>query len=105
MQALSLGINLDVPGFIGAVGLSETGGVTDVDPGEVLIKQAMSQRCVNSIVIADSCKWGRLAPYTVIEPQRITRIITTEKAPGVLVEYFRNMFSSSTRTKAPKTGQ
>ncbi len=83
-------INLNI-GFIGAVGLSETGGVTDVDPGEVLIKQAMSQRCVNSIVIADSCKWGRLAPYTVIEPQRITRIITTEKAPGVLVEYFRNI--------------
>ena len=58
---------------------------------EVMIKQAMSQRCVNSVVIADSSKWGRLAPYTVIEPQHITRIITTEKAPDDLISQFRSV--------------
>lgn len=83
-------INLNI-GFFGAVGLSETGGVTDVDPGEVLIKQAMTQRCLNSVVIADSSKWGRLAPYTVIEPGSITRIITTERAPDNLVGQFRSI--------------
>jgi DeoR/GlpR family transcriptional regulator of sugar metabolism len=83
-------INLNI-GFFGAVGLSDVGGVTDVDPGEVMIKQAMSQRCVNSVVIADSSKWGRLAPYTVIEPGHITRIISTETAPSDLVEHFRSI--------------
>jgi DeoR/GlpR family transcriptional regulator of sugar metabolism len=83
-------INLHI-GFFGSVGLSEIGGVTDVDPDEVLIKQAMSQRCVNSVVIADSSKWGRLAPYTVIEPHHITHIMTTERAPGALVEHFRKI--------------
>src|SRR5262249_53972269 len=83
-------INLNI-GFFGSVGLSEIGGGTDIDPEEVVIKQAMSQGCAKSAVIADSSKWGRLTPYTVIEPQNITRIMTTELAPAELVEYFRKI--------------
>jgi DeoR/GlpR family transcriptional regulator of sugar metabolism len=76
-------------GFVGAVGLSELSGVSDVDPDEVMIKQAMLERCVQRIVVADSSKWGRLAPYTVIKVDAITRIITTEKAPADLVAHFQ----------------
>ena len=80
-------INIHI-GFFGGIGLSETGGVSDVDPGEVLIKQAMNERCLQSVVLVDSSKWGRLAPYTVIGPRQITHIITTDKAPHNLVQFF-----------------
>ncbi len=81
-------INLNI-GFIGAVGLSELSGVGDVDPDEVIIKQAMVERCLQRVVVADSSKWGRLAPYTVMGADAITRIITTSKAPPELVAHFR----------------
>jgi len=81
-------INLNL-GFVGAVGLSEISGVCDVDPDEVVVKQAMLERCMQRIVVADSSKWGRIAPYTVIQGPSITRIISTEKAPANLVAHFR----------------
>ncbi len=83
-------INLHI-GFFGAVGLSEVGGVSDIDPGEVQIKQAMIERCLKTVVLADSSKWGRLAPYTVIEARAISQIITTDKAPAPLVARFREV--------------
>jgi DeoR/GlpR family transcriptional regulator of sugar metabolism len=82
-------INLHV-GFFGAVGLSEIAGVCDVDLDEVMIKQAMIQRCLQRVVVADSSKWGRLAPYTVIEPRNLTRIITTSlAAPESIAPFHR----------------
>jgi DeoR family transcriptional regulator of aga operon len=81
-------INLNL-GFFGAVGISESGGVSDVDPGEVLIKQALMKRCAEAIIIADSSKWGRLAPYTVIAPGAIRHIISTTRAPAAMVDAFR----------------
>ncbi|MHB8627862.1 MAG: DeoR/GlpR family DNA-binding transcription regulator [Aggregatilineales bacterium] len=83
-------INLNL-GFFGAVGIDESGGVTDIDPGEVSIKQAMIERCAETIIIADSTKWGRLAPYTVIPTERIRHIISTELADKKLVGRFRAM--------------
>ncbi len=83
-------INLNL-GFFGAVGIAESTGITDVDPGEVMIKQAMIQRCAACVVIVDASKWGRLAPYTVIEASAIRHIISTSNAPADLVTSFRKL--------------
>ena len=88
-------INLNL-GFFGAVGIDESSGVTDIDPGEVAIKQAMIERCAETIVIADSSKWGRLAPYTVIPVERIVHIISTELADADVVRRFRSVGSPGT---------
>ena len=81
-------INLNL-GFFGAVGIEESGGVTDIDPEEVAIKRAMIECCAETVVIADSTKWTRLAPYTVIPTERIVQIISTEMADKDLVKRFR----------------
>jgi DeoR family transcriptional regulator of aga operon len=83
-------INLNL-GFFGAVGIAEATGVTDVDPGEVMIKQAMIQRCAACVVLVDASKWGRLAPYTVLDSAAIRHIITTADAPADTVAAFRKM--------------
>jgi len=81
-------INLNL-GFFGAVGIEESGGVTDIDPEEVAIKRAMIERCAETVVIADSTKWRRLAPYTVIPTERIAHVISTELADKEVVRRFR----------------
>ena len=80
-------INLNI-GFVGAVGITAHSGVGDIDPDEVAIKRAMIARCIETVVIADSSKWGRLAPYTVFTPESIQYIITTTYAPQELVAQF-----------------
>ena len=83
-------INLNL-GFFGAVGIDESNGVTDIDPEEVAIKQAMIARCAETIIVADSTKWAQLAAYTVVPVEHITHIISTEKADKDRVWRFRSM--------------
>jgi DeoR/GlpR family transcriptional regulator of sugar metabolism len=82
-------ISLNI-GFVGAVGITEHGGVGDIDPDEVAIKRAMIGRCMKTIIIADSSKWNRLAPYIVLPTNAIRHIITTNQAPTELVNVFLN---------------
>lgn len=81
-------INLNM-GFFGAGGISLRGGMSDIDPDEVLMKQAMMARCVTPVLVVDGSKWGQIAPYTVLPSDKIERIITTANAPADLVEQFR----------------
>lgn len=81
-------VNLNV-GFFGARGISEQGGISDVDADEVLIKQAMVARCVHPVVVADGSKWGQVAPYRFMAPGE-GHIITSQDAPQVLIDAFRN---------------
>lgn len=81
-------INLNM-GFFGAGGISLRGGMSDIDPDEVLMKQAMMARCVAPVVVVDGSKWGQIAPYMVLPSRKIERIITTANAPAELVEQFR----------------
>jgi DeoR/GlpR family transcriptional regulator of sugar metabolism len=82
-------INLNI-GFVGAVGITALGGVGDIDPDEVAIKRAMIARCITTVVIADSTKWGRLAPYTVLAPDAIQHVITSIHAPQSLIDTFKD---------------
>lgn len=81
-------INMNL-GFFGARGVSILGGISDIDPDEVAMKQAMIARCVKTVIIVDSSKWGQVAPYTVIPGHHAHRIITCGDVPLELVEDYR----------------
>jgi DeoR family transcriptional regulator, fructose operon transcriptional repressor len=81
-------INMNI-GFFGARGVSLIGGVSDVDPDQAAMKQAMIARCVTKVVVVDASKWGQIAPYTFIKAQNVDRIITTSDAPSGVVSEFR----------------
>ncbi|MAS33414.1 MAG: hypothetical protein CL610_05370 [Anaerolineaceae bacterium] len=83
-------INLNM-GFFGAGGISLRGGMSDIEPDEVLMKQMMIARCIKPVIVVDDSKWGRTAPYTVLPSDQITHIITTNQAPADLVEEFWRM--------------
>lgn len=82
-------VNLNV-GFFGAHGLSENVGVTEIDPDEVIIKQAMISRCVHSIFLLTGAKWGEIAPYTIAQVEMIQHIVTTDQAPADAVARLRD---------------
>lgn len=81
-------INLNI-GFFGARGVSLVNGITEVDPDEVMIKQAMMARCLQTVILVDGSKWGQVAPYTFARPHQISRIITSDDAPREMVNQFR----------------
>ena len=80
-------INLNV-GFFGARGVSLISGMSDVDAGEVTVKQAMIARCLAPTIICDGTKWGQVAPYTFLKTDHVRHIITSSDAPQVLVNQF-----------------
>ena len=82
-------INLAV-GFFSAWGVTYESGFTEVDREEMEMKKALLARCALSIVLVDSTKWGKVAPYTYATSAGISRIITTELAPPSLVQPFRD---------------
>jgi len=53
------------------------------------MRRAMMQRCLRSVVVIDSRKWGETAPFTYAQPQEVGRIISDDGAPPELVEHFR----------------
>lgn len=81
-------INLNV-GFFGTRGISLVGGITDIDADEVAMKQAMIAHCLSNVILADSSKWGEVAPYKFVTPERVERIITSMRSPQELVRQFR----------------
>lgn len=81
-------VNLNL-GFFGARGLSIQRGMSDSDPDEVAMKRAMIARCIHTVVIVDSSKWGQVAPYTVLPGDGIGHVISTSAAPAALVDQFR----------------
>lgn len=82
-------VNLNV-GFFGVRGLAENVGATDIDPDEVVIKQAMIARCVRPIFLVDSGKWGEIAPYTITPMELVQHVITTDKSPPEMIARLRD---------------
>jgi DeoR/GlpR family transcriptional regulator of sugar metabolism len=81
-------INLNI-GFFSAWGISLGEGLTEVDAAEMMMKQALLARCISKIVLVDSSKWGKVAPYTFDMPQNMTRIYTTSSAPSSTLQQFK----------------
>lgn len=81
-------VNLNVA-FLGTRGLTVAEGASDIDPDEVTMKQAMAARAVQTVILTDAGKWGKVATYTVLRLAQINRIITTSDAPQTLVDAVR----------------
>lgn len=81
-------VNLNIA-FLGARGVTWVEGISDVDPDEVTMKQAMIARSVSTVIVADGSKWGQVAPYTLARPAQIHRIVTTDP-PLNLLDQFRS---------------
>jgi DeoR/GlpR family transcriptional regulator of sugar metabolism len=77
-------------GIFGAWGVSPARGVSDIDPDEVQMRQALISRCLKVIILADGRKLGEVAPYTYARLDEIDRVITSEDAPPDLVEQLRS---------------
>lgn len=61
-------------------------GITDYNYDDIAIKQLLLQNSQTSIVVADSTKFGKVAPYHVCDLTVPTRILTTTKLPRDYVE-------------------
>lgn len=81
-------INLNT-GFFGARGLDLAVGATEVDGDEAVLKRATMTRCIRTVLLVDTSKWGQVAPYTMLVPNQITHIITAESAPAEMVQHYR----------------
>ena len=81
-------INLTI-GFFGAHGLTLDEGITEISLEEVIMKQAMIDRCQSTVIVADSSKWNKVAPFTYISPQDVGCVITTANAPRDALQNFR----------------
>ncbi len=82
-------LNLNVC-FMSGRGVTLTEGVSDVDPDEVMMKQAMIARSVSTVILLDASKWGQVAPFTVIKVQQLERLITSADVSVLMVEQFRS---------------
>ena len=67
--------------FLGANGIDINLGFTTSDPEEASVKQAYIANAQESIVLADSTKFGSVFPAAFALPEKIDRIITDMQAP------------------------
>lgn len=68
-------------GFFGTAGITLSRGLTDADPAEAQIKQAMARIVDRVVVLADETKFTRQAMMQTIPLDRVSRIIATTQAP------------------------
>jgi DeoR/GlpR family transcriptional regulator of sugar metabolism len=92
-------INLNI-GFFGAHGIALEAGLTESSLEEVRMKQAMMQHCLNTCILVDERKWGKVAPYTLADPVQVSEIITTASAPASILDAFRQRGANIITTKA-----
>ncbi len=75
--------------FVGAVGLTVDGGLTDAMEEEAQIKRAMVTAAREVYALVDHTKWGRVAAATFCRTDRLTGVITDAGAPEAMVAALR----------------
>ncbi len=75
--------------FLGAYGVSDSKGFTDLQLLEVELKRAIIQRTQEVIIIADSSKFGQLGLANFAELSNVSTIITDNSAPAKMVNSFK----------------
>jgi DeoR/GlpR family transcriptional regulator of sugar metabolism len=81
-------INLNI-GFFGTRGISPTVGITDTDPDEVAIKQALMARCLTTVIVVHHDKFDQVAPYPFAALDQVQTIITTPGIPDWQLQRLR----------------
>ncbi len=72
--------------FLGTNGVDAKLGFTTSDPEEAAVKQAFIANARETVVLADSGKFGRVFPAAFAMPKDIDRLITDIDAPHIAVE-------------------
>jgi DeoR/GlpR family transcriptional regulator of sugar metabolism len=80
-------VNISV-GFLSAWGISAEAGVTELSTGEMEMKQTLLTRCHYKVLLLDSSKWGKIAPYTYANPNDVDLIVTTNRTPKAYLDQF-----------------
>ena len=68
--------------FLAADGFHIEKGITTHFEPEVLLNRRMCQAAREIIVVADSSKFGRTCLHKILEPQRISKLVTDAGIPG-----------------------
>ena len=76
-------------GFISVHGYTDETGFTESSLEEVQMMHAMLSRCMHKYVLIDDRKWGKLAPYTIMRPDRSVNIITSKDAPTNTINHLK----------------
>jgi DeoR/GlpR family transcriptional regulator of sugar metabolism len=77
--------------FVGAVGLTMEAGLSDAMEEEAQIKRSMVAAAREVYALVDHTKFGRTASATFCRADRLTAILTDERAPADMVAALRTM--------------
>jgi DeoR/GlpR family transcriptional regulator of sugar metabolism len=77
--------------FLGASGLAFPEGITDPNPLEIQVKQAMAASAERVVLMLDSSKFGVRSLATIVPLERIAVVVTDAAAPEESVARLRNM--------------
>ncbi len=77
--------------FLGAAGFTIDSGLSDAIEEEAQIKRSMVGAAREVVAIVDHTKWGRAASATFCRTDRISTVLTDEKAPPEMVDELRRL--------------
>lgn len=83
-------IHLNV-GFFGTRGISPQVGFTDINLDEVEMKRALRERCLQTVIVADSSKWGQVAPYPFVSSEDVDFLVTAGDIPAEMAAAFARL--------------
>lgn len=72
--------------FLGAVGLTLAEGLTQSSEEEAQIRRPMVAAAHEVYAIVDRTKWGRVASATFCKADRLTQVVTDDRAPQDMVD-------------------
>ncbi|HXF60621.1 MAG TPA: DeoR/GlpR family DNA-binding transcription regulator [Caldilineaceae bacterium] len=75
--------------FLGATGLAFPEGITDPNPLEIQVKQAMAASAERVVLLLDSSKFGVRSLLPILPLERISVVVTDAAAPAADVERLR----------------
>lgn len=77
--------------FLSATGLAFPEGITDPNPLEIQVKQAMVKSASQVVLLMDSSKFGARSLLPVIPVEQVHALITDKGAPGSDLDKLRSM--------------
>lgn len=76
--------------FLGSGGISTTAGLTDFDYDEVQLRRVIIDVTARAWVLADSTKFGTVAPFRVTGFDDLAGVVTDQQPPSELAETIAN---------------
>jgi DeoR/GlpR family transcriptional regulator of sugar metabolism len=71
---------------LGAAGISQRAGVTDLEPAQADLNRRMTERSERTIILADASKAGVAAPCVVCPLDRVTYLVTDSAGASAMAQ-------------------